>query len=94
MRVQVKRRTIPAGPHWISCEVWRIPSHSAGLRCRTGETNTPSSAQRAKRHHDSLLRTAAVPGRHEVQGIVMTLVLLAVNAFVVWGHFGPYSFTG
>jgi uncharacterized membrane protein YphA (DoxX/SURF4 family) len=32
--------------------------------------------------------------RHEAQGMVVTLVLLAVAAVVVWGRFGPYSFTG
>jgi hypothetical protein len=32
--------------------------------------------------------------RHEAQGRVVTLVLLAVAAVVVWGRFGPYSFTG
>jgi uncharacterized membrane protein YphA (DoxX/SURF4 family) len=32
--------------------------------------------------------------RHEPQGMVMALVLLAVAAVVVWGRFGPYSFTG
>jgi uncharacterized membrane protein YphA (DoxX/SURF4 family) len=32
--------------------------------------------------------------RREVQGIVMTLVLLALAVFVAWGRFGPQSFTG
>jgi hypothetical protein len=32
--------------------------------------------------------------RHEARGLVVTLVLLAVAAVVVWGRFGPYSFTG
>jgi hypothetical protein len=32
--------------------------------------------------------------RREAQGIVVTLVLLALAAFVVWGRFGPRSFTG
>jgi hypothetical protein len=32
--------------------------------------------------------------RRETQGIVVTLVLLALAAFVAWGRFGPQSFTG
>jgi uncharacterized membrane protein YphA (DoxX/SURF4 family) len=32
--------------------------------------------------------------RHEAQAMVVSLVLLAVAAVVVWGRFGPYSFTG
>ena len=32
--------------------------------------------------------------RKETQSIVVNLVLLAVAAFVVWGRFGPHSFTG
>jgi len=32
--------------------------------------------------------------RREAQGLVVTLVLLALAAFVVWGRFGPQSFTG
>jgi uncharacterized membrane protein YphA (DoxX/SURF4 family) len=33
--------------------------------------------------------------RHgETQAIAVTLVLLALAAFVVWGRFGPQSFTG
>lgn len=32
--------------------------------------------------------------RREPQGIVVTLVLLALAVFVVWGRFGPQSFTG
>jgi uncharacterized membrane protein YphA (DoxX/SURF4 family) len=32
--------------------------------------------------------------RREAQGIVVTLVLLALAIFVVWGRFGPQSFTG
>jgi hypothetical protein len=32
--------------------------------------------------------------RREAQGIVVTLVLLALAAFVAWGRFGPQSFTG
>jgi uncharacterized membrane protein YphA (DoxX/SURF4 family) len=32
--------------------------------------------------------------RREVQGIVVTVILLALAAFVAWGRFGPYSFTG
>ncbi|GAB2601893.1 DoxX family protein [Streptomyces capparidis] len=30
--------------------------------------------------------------RREAQGIAVTLVLLAVSAFVAWGRFGPHSF--
>jgi uncharacterized membrane protein YphA (DoxX/SURF4 family) len=30
--------------------------------------------------------------RKETQGIVMTVILLALAAVVVWGRFGPYSF--
>ncbi|WP_329374949.1 DoxX family protein [Streptomyces sp. NBC_01483] len=30
--------------------------------------------------------------RHEVQSIVVNLVLLAVAGFVAWGRFGPHSF--
>ena len=32
--------------------------------------------------------------RREAQGIVLTLVLLALAVFVAWGRFGPQSFTG
>ncbi|MFG2004142.1 MFS transporter [Spirillospora sp. NPDC048911] len=32
--------------------------------------------------------------RHEAQGIVVTLTLFALAAFVAWGRFGPESFTG
>lgn len=32
--------------------------------------------------------------RREAQGIVVTLVLLALAVFVAWGRFGPQSFTG
>lgn len=32
--------------------------------------------------------------RHEVRGVVMTLVLLALAVVVAWGRFGPGSFTG
>jgi uncharacterized membrane protein YphA (DoxX/SURF4 family) len=32
--------------------------------------------------------------RHEAHGVVVTLALLALAAFVVWGRFGPFSFTG
>lgn len=32
--------------------------------------------------------------RREAQGVVVTLLLLAVTAFVAWGRFGPHSFTG
>jgi hypothetical protein len=32
--------------------------------------------------------------RRESQGIVVTLVLLALAAFVAWGRFGPQSFPG
>ncbi|HZO66317.1 MAG: DoxX family protein [Kribbellaceae bacterium] len=32
--------------------------------------------------------------RREAQGIAVTLILLALAAFVVWGRFGPQSFTG
>ncbi len=32
--------------------------------------------------------------RHEAQGRVVTLVLLALAALVAWGRFGPQSFTG
>jgi uncharacterized membrane protein YphA (DoxX/SURF4 family) len=32
--------------------------------------------------------------RGEAQGVVVTLVLLAVSVFVAWGRFGPHSFTG
>ena len=32
--------------------------------------------------------------RREAQGIVVTLALVAVSAFVAWGRFGPESFTG
>jgi hypothetical protein len=32
--------------------------------------------------------------RHEAQGIVVTLALLAVAVLVAWGRFGPHSFTG
>jgi uncharacterized membrane protein YphA (DoxX/SURF4 family) len=32
--------------------------------------------------------------RHEAQGIVVTLVLLALAVLVAWGRFGPQSFTG
>jgi uncharacterized membrane protein YphA (DoxX/SURF4 family) len=32
--------------------------------------------------------------RHEAQGMVVTLALLALAAFVVWGRFGPQPFTG
>src|SRR6266508_4530524 len=32
--------------------------------------------------------------RREAQAIVVTLVLLALAAFVAWGRFGPQSFTG
>jgi uncharacterized membrane protein YphA (DoxX/SURF4 family) len=32
--------------------------------------------------------------RHELHGVVVTLALLALAAFVVWGRFGPFSFTG
>lgn len=32
--------------------------------------------------------------RREAQGIVVTLVLLALAAFVAWGRFGAESFTG
>jgi uncharacterized membrane protein YphA (DoxX/SURF4 family) len=31
--------------------------------------------------------------RKETQAVVMTLVLLALAAVVVWGRFGPYAFT-
>jgi DoxX-like protein len=33
-------------------------------------------------------------GRHEAHGMVVTLALLALAAFVVWGRFGPHPFTG
>ena len=33
-------------------------------------------------------------GRHEAHGVVVTLVLLALAAFVVWGRFGPQPLTG
>lgn len=29
--------------------------------------------------------------RHEAQGVVVTLVLLALAAVVAWGRFGPYT---
>jgi hypothetical protein len=32
--------------------------------------------------------------RHEVQGVAVTLVLVAVSAFVAWGRFGLEPFTG
>jgi hypothetical protein len=32
--------------------------------------------------------------RREAQGVVVTLVVLALAAFVAWGRFGPQSFTG
>ena len=32
--------------------------------------------------------------RHETQGIVVTLVLLALAVLVAWGRFGPQSLTG
>jgi uncharacterized membrane protein YphA (DoxX/SURF4 family) len=32
--------------------------------------------------------------RREAQGMVVTLVLLALAVFVAWGRFGPRSFTG
>ena len=32
--------------------------------------------------------------RREAQGIVVTLVFLALAVFVAWGRFGPHSFTG
>jgi uncharacterized membrane protein YphA (DoxX/SURF4 family) len=32
--------------------------------------------------------------RREAQGIVVTLVLLTLAILVVWGRFGPHSFTG
>lgn len=32
--------------------------------------------------------------RHETQGLVLPLVLLALAVFVAWGRFGPQSFTG
>jgi uncharacterized membrane protein YphA (DoxX/SURF4 family) len=32
--------------------------------------------------------------RRETQGLAVTLVLLAISAFVAWGRFGPHSFTG
>jgi uncharacterized membrane protein YphA (DoxX/SURF4 family) len=32
--------------------------------------------------------------RREAQGLVVTLVLLALAVFVAWGRFGPQSFTG
>jgi uncharacterized membrane protein YphA (DoxX/SURF4 family) len=32
--------------------------------------------------------------RHEAQGIVVSLVLLALAVIVAWGRFGPQSFTG
>jgi DoxX-like family len=32
--------------------------------------------------------------RHEAQGMVVTLAVLALAALVVWGRFGPQSFTG
>ena len=32
--------------------------------------------------------------RQEMQAIAVNVVLLAVAAFVAWGRFGPYSFTG
>ncbi|HEX2316340.1 MAG TPA: DoxX family protein [Thermomonospora sp.] len=32
--------------------------------------------------------------RHEAQGIVASLTLLALSALVAWGRFGPESFTG
>jgi len=32
--------------------------------------------------------------RHETQPAVVTLILLALAAFVAWGRFGPHSFTG
>jgi hypothetical protein len=32
--------------------------------------------------------------RHEAQGIVVTLTLLALAVFVAWGRIGPQSFTG
>jgi hypothetical protein len=33
-------------------------------------------------------------GRHEAHGMVVTVALLALAAFVVWGRFGPHPFTG
>jgi hypothetical protein len=32
--------------------------------------------------------------RHEAQGVVATLVLLALAVLVAWGRFGPQPFTG
>jgi uncharacterized membrane protein YphA (DoxX/SURF4 family) len=32
--------------------------------------------------------------RHEAQGMVVTLALLALATLVVWGRFGPQHFTG
>jgi uncharacterized membrane protein YphA (DoxX/SURF4 family) len=32
--------------------------------------------------------------RHEAQGIVVNLALLALAVLVAWGRFGPQSFTG
>lgn len=32
--------------------------------------------------------------RHEARGVAVTLVLVAVSAFVAWGRFGPQPFTG
>ena len=32
--------------------------------------------------------------RHEAQGVVVTLALLALAALVVWGRFGPQPFIG
>jgi len=32
--------------------------------------------------------------RHESQAIVVNLAVLALAALVVWGRFGPQSFTG
>ncbi len=32
--------------------------------------------------------------RHEVQGMVVSLALLALAALVAWGRFGPYPFNG
>jgi uncharacterized membrane protein YphA (DoxX/SURF4 family) len=32
--------------------------------------------------------------RHEAQGMVVTLALLALAALIVWGRFGPQPFTG
>src|SRR5215471_16247078 len=32
--------------------------------------------------------------RHEARGILVSLILLALAALVVWGRFGPQSFTG